>query len=341
VKVAVVGGGVTGGLTALEAIGYGWEVTLFDSPDGPRCSSTAAGMLSPYAELETADHTIFDLGMRSLDRWPALLDQLPRAVFFRREGSLLMAHGSDLPLLRHLVALIERKSGKRLAPLSPAGLRELEPDLPHCEAVYLPHEGQIDAQGFLESMAALLADDAELRQIRVIRMRAGEVELENGATEPFDWVFDCRGFGAKVDMPDLRGVRGEIIWVHAPAVSIRHPVRLMHPRYRVYVVPRPDHHYLVGATEIETEDRSPLSVRSALELLSALFSLQPEFAEARIVKTDVNLRPAFPDNRPRIEHQDGITRINGMFRHGYLIAPAIVHEAVAAVANEVRLHAVH
>ncbi len=101
-------------------------------------------------------------------------------------------------------------------------------------------------------------------------------------------------------------------------------------------------------TEIETEDRSPLSVRSALELLSALFSLQSEFAEARIVKTDVNLRPAFPDNRPRIEHQDGVTRINGMFRHGYLIAPAIVQDAVTAVANsaasrrtEERIHAVH
>src|SRR5262249_42197370 len=157
--------------------------------------------------LETADDTIFNLGMRSLERWPALLEQLPLPVFFRREGSLLTAHGSDLPLLRHLVALIERKSGERLAPLSVDGLRQLEPDLPPCEAVYLRHEGQIDAQQFLASSAALFADFAELRKIRVIGVRPGEIEMENGARESFDWVFDCRGIGAKTDMPDLRGVR--------------------------------------------------------------------------------------------------------------------------------------
>lgn len=344
-KIAVVGAGVAGSVTALETIARDWDVTLFHAPDAPRCSSTAAGMLSPYAELETAGNTIYDLGIRSLGRWPVLLERLPRPVYFQRNGSLLTAHRSDLPLLRHLVSLIERKIAKRLAPLTQAELHALEPDLPACEAVYLEDEGQIDAQGFLEAAGALFARSCQLRLVRVAAAEAGEIKLENGAIEHFDWVFDCRGLGAKPDMRDLRGVRGEIIWVHAPEVAIRRPIRYMHPRYRLYVVPRPDHVYLAGATEIESEDRSPLSVRSALELLSALFSLQPAFAEARIMRTDVNVRPAFPDNRPRIEHHDGITRINGLFRHGYLIAPAVAEDAVSFVANrfasEVHLHAAH
>ena len=333
-RIAVAGSGVAGSVTAIEAIGRGWDVTLFDDPDAPRCSSTAAGMLSPYAELETADDTIFTLGMRSLARWPALLERLPRRVFFQREGSLLTAHRSDLPLLRQFVSLIERKIGTHFAPLAAADLADLEPDLPHREAVYLPDEGQIDAQGFVDSATAFLARACDVRRVQVSVIRPGTVDGEH-----FDWVFDCRGLGAKPDMADLRGVRGEIIRVHAPEVTLRRPIRLMHPRYRVYVVPRPDHLYLVGATEIEAEDRSPLSVRSALELLSALFSLQPAFAEARIVGSDVNLRPAFPDNAPRVEHEEGLTRINGFFRHGYLIAPAVVEDAVAFVASRSEAYA--
>jgi glycine oxidase len=86
--------------------------------------------------------------------------------------------------------------------------------------------------------------------------------------------------------------------------------------------------YIIGATEIESEDTSPLSVRSSMELLSAVFSVNPNFGEARIVNTETNCRPAFRDNLPRIENEEKLTRINGLYRHGYLLAPAIVEKAL-------------
>jgi len=106
------------------------------------------------------------------------------------------------------------------------------------------------------------------------------------------------------------------------------PVRLLHPRHRVYLVPRPGDVVLVGASEIESEDRSPVSLRSAVELMSAAHSVLPALAEARIQRLDVNLRPALPDNEPCIETTDGLVRINGLFRHGWLIAPALVQDAL-------------
>lgn len=340
-KIGVAGAGVAGCVTALEALARGWDVTIFDDPGALRCSATAAGMLAPLAELEEADDTIFRLGMRSLELWPLLLARLPSPVFFQRDGSLLLAHPSDLSLLRRVIMLIERKIGRRLALLSAPEVQALEPDLPQFHGIHLQEEGQIDTQGFLESAGSFLASRCTVRKVRVARTRAGEVAMDDGTVERFDWVFDCRGIGGRREMPELRGVRGEIIRVHAPGVSIRRPIRLIHPRYQVYVVPRPDHIYLVGASSIEVEDLSPLSVRTALELLSALYAVQPEFAEGRIVKSDVNLRPAFPDNRPRTEQDDGITRINGLFRHGYLLAPAVVEEAVSFVANGAAPEALH
>ena len=55
----------------------------------------------------------------------------------------------------------------------------------------------------------------------------------------------------------------------------------------------------------------------------------PALAEARLIHTETNLRPALPDNLPHIERSDGCTRINGLFRHGWLIAPALVEQALA------------
>jgi glycine oxidase len=111
-------------------------------------------------------------------------------------------------------------------------------------------------------------------------------------------------------------------------VRLRRPLRLLHPRYAVYLVPRAGGQVIVGASEIESEDRSPVSLRTTVELLAAAHSVVPELGEARIVSADVNLRPALPDNLPRIRHGAGLTRINGLYRHGWLIAPAMVEDAL-------------
>ena len=50
----------------------------------------------------------------------------------------------------------------------------------------------------------------------------------------------------------LRPVRGEVIRVYAPEVEFSLPVRLMHPRYKLYIAPKINHEYVIGATEIES-----------------------------------------------------------------------------------------
>ena len=80
---------------------------------------------------------------------------------------------------------------------------------------------------------------------------------------------------------------------------------------------------MLGATQIESSDRNRASVRSVLELLSAAFALHPAFGEAEILEIGVDARPAFPDNLPRIRHFENKIYANGLFRHGFLLAPAL------------------
>jgi glycine oxidase len=127
----------------------------------------------------------------------------------------------------------------------------------------------------------------------------------------------------------LRGIRGEVIRLYAPEVKLRRPTRLIHPRYPIYIAPKEDDVYVVGATEIESEDLSPMSVRSAMELLSATYTVHSGFAEARILEMATQCRPTLKDNLPEIyldqtSNQASLMMINGLYRHGFLISPAIL-----------------
>jgi glycine oxidase len=335
VDIGIVGAGLLGRLLAWRLARVGHAVTVFDPAPDERARGaagwTAAGMLSPVAELECANEGVAAMGWRSLELWPQWLGELNRPVHFAQRGSLLVAHATDRGsadrLLTRLAASVPEPE-RRPQSLTPSAMRELEPAFARDLLAWrLADEGQIHS---VQAMHAL-TEAATACGVQWVWSRAIE-RVEPGRIDRsgFDLAIDTRGVGAKGALP-VRGVRGEILWVHAPGVPLHHPVRLLHPRHRVYLVPRPDDLIVVGASEIESEDLSPISVRSTVELLAAAASVLPELAEARVVHTEVNLRPALPDNLPRLEQQDGLIRINGLYRHGWLIAPALVEQAISTL----------
>jgi glycine oxidase len=109
----------------------------------------------------------------------------------------------------------------------------------------------------------------------------------------------------------------------------------MHPRYQLYIAPKGKGFYVVGATEIESDDEANMTVRSAMELLSAAYSVHPGFAEANIRQHISQSRPAFSNNQPQIIVQDSLLQVNGLFRHGFLIAPVVLAQVLAVIHNKV------
>ena len=332
-RVGIAGAGLLGRLLAFTLARDGHEVHVPDPAAGPDARGaagwTAAGMLSPVAELETADDRVFHWGLRSIALWPAILRELPLPVEFRQDGSLLVAHREDAGAARRVLDLLARKAPAehQAQPLSAAAAASLEPGLrTGPQAWLLPAEGRIHTVQAMQALAAGARGVHWHWKSPVNEVHDRHLNLVGGP-EDFDWVFDVRGLGARPQL-EVRGVRGEIFWLHAPGVDLRRPVRLLHARHRVYIVPRTPDMVVVGASEIESEDRSPVSVRTTVELLAAAHSILPALAEARIVHLETNLRPALPDNQPLLQTRPGLTRINGLFRHGWLIAPALVEAAL-------------
>jgi glycine oxidase (EC 1.4.3.19) len=337
--ILVLGAGLMGRLLAASLVEVGHPVRIVEAAPAAAVESSAAhfaaAMLAPLAESAIAEASVVAQGYYALSRWPSLLASLPQPVFFQQEGTLILWHRQDAGEAKRFSALLAAVGEHlphlpRPQPLDAQAIAELEPSVAgrFAQGLYLPQEGQLDNRQLL---SALLA-----------KLRQHEVEVEWGC--PWDlkqaqawqqqtggWVLDCRGLGAQKEWGGprlLRGVRGEVVRLYAPEVSLRRPTRLLHPRYPIYIAPKPGQVFVVGATEIESEDRSPVSVRSALELLSAAYAVHPAFAEARILELGSQCRPTLADNLPAVvERSPRLLQINGLYRHGFLISPAI-HDAV-------------
>ncbi len=311
--IAVVGGGLLGRCLAWRASRAGARVVLYDAAGSEGEGSAAwvaAGMIAPTTEAMDADTQIASMGRHSLTLWPRWLAELPVPVFYHENGTLLLWHREDAgEAVRAQRMLASRHSQACVKRLESGRIDELEPALGtrFSEALHIPGEAQVDNRAFLKAVA---------------------IALEDSGVECHWKTF---GMGAKYNWPQLRGVRGEIVRLHAPEIELHHMLRLLHPRYPVYIVPRAEGRLVVGATSIEGEDRSPVSVRGALELLTSAYSMLPALAEARILEFSTQVRPALPNHLPALhfDRERNTLYINGLYRHGFLLTPTIVEEVLA------------
>ncbi|MFC5605887.1 FAD-dependent oxidoreductase [Variovorax soli] len=330
---AILGAGLMGRLLAASLAQAGCQVDVYEAGSAQAegaAARVAAAMLAPLAESAVAPAPLVRMGHYALTRWPELLAPLAEPVFFQREGTLVLWHRQDAPEAARLARILQgtcdvvpelpamqRVDGAEIAALEPTlGTR-------FAQGLFLPQEGQLDNRALLASLLASLQAHPNVRLHWQSPREPGD--FRPGTAGQPDWVIDCRGLGAKPQWRALRGVRGEVIRVHAPEVKLTRPTRLVHPRYPLYIAPKPGDLYVIGATEIESEDMSPASVRSTLELLSAAYAVHSGFAEARIVEIATQCRPTLPDNLPDVQQpQPRVLQVNGLYRHGFMIAPAVL-----------------
>jgi len=278
--ITIVGAGVAGAWQALSFAKAGYSVKVIERDDAAMTHATshfAGGMLAPWCEQETSEPVITRLGTRSLDLWRT---ELPDTPF---NGSLVVAHPRDRADFDHFARITsdyERLDG--------TAIDKLEPSLEgrFREALFFPHEGHVEPRRVLPQLH------------EKITKAGGEIRF-NSECEPDKLakdsgiVIDCRGIFARDAVKDVRGVKGEMIIVQTDEVSLSRPVRVMHPRWPLYVIPREDNHFMIGAS----------------------------------------LRPALPDNLPRIAIDGNRIAVNGLYRHGFLLAPALAELTVNYVAR--------
>jgi len=302
-KIAVVGSGVMGLSAAHEVMRRGaGSLTLYEDKEHKPASRCAGGMLAPYAEADSLDA---DLQQAALDYSLNFWRKKTRALgtYFADNGTYIVAHPQDEPYLKRFQSYLSQGCYETVQEHPLSGR--------FASALYIKDEAHMNVQETLHAMRQSI--EAEFKGT-YDEAEAGQYEL----------VIDCRGVHAK--QASLRWIKGERLLLHAPDLKLQHCVRMMHPRYPLYIVPQGKDHYVVGATMIEDSKDEHFTLRSALEMMTAFSSLGTQVLESNIVNMETGFRPAYPSQRPAVKRQGNIVSCNGLYRHGFLLAPLMAKE---------------
>jgi len=300
-------------------------ITLIDKENMPayNASFIAGGMLSPLSELDHMPREYLGAGFASIKQWSAISAEHNNPFEFQKNGSLCIAHDKDHYILKRFKSILPQPS-KQWTSLAAKEIHETEQHLPQDKfhhGLYMHEEAHLHPQKAIETL---------LKTIKNKKKQQTTLQKER---KNADLVIDCRGMGAQSEQTTLRGVKGETLTVYNPDFNLTRPLRLMHPRYPLYIVPRDNNIFMIGATIIESENKDTLSIRSGMELMSALYSIHKSFGDAEILEMNAGIRPSYPDNLPKVTQEDNIITANGLYRHGFLFAPIMAEIILHKITN--------
>ncbi|ASG67664.1 glycine oxidase ThiO [Francisella halioticida] len=351
-NVAVLGSGVMGRALAITlAENYpSLGIDIYDKNSSYKrsCSYCAGGMLSPLSELISCEKHTYEIGYNSFDLWSKLNDFINNYLsttinFVKKSHTYVIAYNHD----KQELDLAIRNINLRVDKLSKSLYQKAQLDFDVCDkqdvfcneqelnlsstindSVIKLNEALVNVATFLK-----LSDQffEKYKNIKTFRL-SKEDFCTNNLGKNYQQVFDCTGF-PNPQLSTLYGVRGEALIVRNTSIKLNSVIRLLHPRHSIYLIPRGNGIFYIGATSVEAEDYSRISVQGALELLSSLMVIDKRFAEARIIKTLTNVRPVSINDKPILENVGNITYLNGLSRHGYLFAPALANEAIQQFNN--------
>lgn len=321
--IEIIGAGVAGLCAATTLREAGHEVVVYERANhlGEDASSwLAGGMLAPRCEAATAEQVVVDLGLLGKNWWSERVD-------VTSQGTLVLAAPRDRSELEDFARRTSHFQWQ-----DETQMQALEPDLAerYPLGLFYREEAHLVPRRALGALKTRLENQG-------VRFHFGtdgpgpEVSAPHTATPETPLRIDCRGWAARDALPTLRPVKGEMLILATREVHLGRPVRLMHPRQPIYVVPHGEGRFLVGATMIDSDDRHRVTARSVAGLINSAYALHPAFGEAEIVEMGADIRPAFPDNLPRITRRGQTLFINGLYRHGFLLAPALADLALRAV----------
>lgn len=301
--ITIAGAGLAGLACAYALLRRGAAVTVFERAEVLGAESVArfaGGMLAPWCERESAEEEVVRLGGRAFDWWAQITP-------VHRRGTLVLAPRRDQS---EIARFGRRTSAYRT--VKEAEITALEPALTgrFQNGLFFEQEAHLDPRRALRDLAA------EVQRL------GGEIRLGSPAPARVD--IDCRGIHAA--LPDLRAVRGDGAAALPRGGGPPHPA----PAASAHAdLPRAARRRALHARRNHGGERSrrPAHPARADGVDGRGLCPQPRLCRSGGGGDRAGLRPAYPDNLPRLEWRDGTLHLNGLYRHGFLLAPALAEAA--------------
>jgi len=343
VRVAIIGGGIIGSLTAWRLKQLGMQPVIIERGRLGRESSWAgAGILCPIQPwLYPDDFT--HLVDASLAMYPGLQQELISLTGISPEwlqnGLMVPFFPDDAVDHRQAALDWSQRFNWQVRELDGAQARHHEPLLAGdtTGALVWPDVAQVRNPRLLQAVHKILAmeevevcENAEVSGLLEAGNRVAGVQLVDGRAIHADAVLLAAGSWSGelgqalgISLP-VQPVKGQIVLLHSEPGRLRHIVK----HDRAYFVPRRDGRILVGASMEMVGFEAGNSVTVVQALLDALSRLLPGLGDATIEQQWMGFRPGTPDGLPFLgpaPGRHGLWIASGHYRNGVALAPITAH----------------
>ena len=345
----IIGGGVIGLSIGWRLAQAGRGVIVVERDHiGQGASRAAAGMLAAGIETEPSEEGLLPLTSAAQEIWPQFAAALESAsqqkLYYRSEGSLVVALNRDEREWLQRLARFQGKCGVELEFLTPSEARQREPALsPNVTAaVYSRHDHQVENRALApalavamvraggkiieQSAARLLCDDGRCVGVE-LRHQNGthqEIKAERVILAAGAWSHDLPGLPLTA-RPPVRPIKGQMValMMDKAALLLNHVVWTQN----TYLVPRHDGRLIIGATVEERGFDPHVTAGGMYALLEACWRALPACEDLPIAESWVGFRPGSPDDAPIMGEispglgADGLVFATAHHRNGILLTP--------------------
>jgi len=339
-RVAIIGGGIIGCLTALYLHRLGAQpIVLEKGYMGREASWAGAGILCPihpWLYPESFTHLVD----ASLSLYPAMNEMLQEysstSIEWRTSGLLIPMFDDDR--IQHQQQAVDwsKTFNWAVEQLDPAQCKSHEPCLSDqvSGGLLWPGVGQVRNPRLLQAVQQALAvcgipvrEGAEVVGLEKSSSGAiNAVTLASGESIVSDAVLLAAGswsgeLAAQIGLNlPVQPVKGQIVLLKDKPGKVKHIIK----HDDVYLVPRSDGHVLVGASMERVGFQRGTSAAVVDQLLDATYRIAPGLKDALIVQQWMGFRPGSPDGLPYlgpVDDHPGLWVASGHYRNGVVLAP--------------------
>jgi len=336
--VLIIGDGIIGRSVAFDCVRAGYQTTILTKNQPYSATQAAGGMLTPSAEIETAEKVLIQFAQESCSRYPSFVTEVEKAseltCEYSRHGTLLLAlhrdHQNDLSYL----AQAQRAAGMKVAELTRREVLQKEPNLHHqvVGGLYAQNDHHVNPRALHNALGQALAKSGvhtitassitlhhDQHQLAAVEYTREEV----CSTINTDSVILCAGAWTNDLLPETlklpaKPIKGQYVRLTGESL-IQEVVRTPD----VYLVPRPGGEIYIGATAEDQGFNHHQTAGGIMELLYHAWRAVPGTYEMKIVEQGVGFRPSLRDNLPAVGPTpiEGLLLATGHYRHGIMLAP--------------------
>ena len=330
----IVGSGISALSIALEAQNRGLRVCLLQKHRSGSASQAAAGMLTPMFEVDSAQKSLLSFCVQSARRYPQWISDIEQqsniSCGYQSNGTLLVALYQDhLSELEQMEAF-QHALGLQTERLSKREVQRREPALASRQvgALWAKDDHRVEPRKLMNAIKKIVMEKGgdfynyqDLQFLNEGNHILGCHISDELVIQGRQYIIAEGAWSMEFDKElPLRPVKGQYIIAKGLSELLSCTIRTPD----VYIVPRANGLYYIGATMEEEGFAQHKTAGAALDLLYHTWQVFRGVYEMEIVEHGVGFRPALLDNQPLYDKTsfDNAFICTGQYRHGVLIAPS-------------------